>query len=171
MEPTSSPVPTPVVPAPEPKEVLQKLLDGLGLQTTVEQHNLDGDLLLHISTAEPGRLIGKHGQTLSQLQFLVNRILQRAGPDAPRVTIDCEHYRERQRDDVLHIAIGAAEKVRRWGDPARIGPFNAFDRRVIHLHFQADPEIEAISEGEEDGGLKRMIVQLKTKPVAAPTPA
>ena len=159
---TAAPAPVAV----DPKEVLQKMLDGLGLATTVELHSLDGSPLLHIATAEPGRLIGKHGQTLSQLQFLVNRILQRLSADAPRVTIDCEHYRERQRDDIVQRAIEAADKVRRWGEPVRIGPFGAFDRRVIHLHVQADPELEALSEGEEDGGLKRMIIRLKEKPAA-----
>jgi len=61
------------------------MLDGLGLHTKVEGLTMDGSTLLHIATAEPGRLIGKHGQTLSQLQFLVNRILQRASAEAPRL--------------------------------------------------------------------------------------
>jgi spoIIIJ-associated protein len=142
------------------------MLDGLGLQTKVEQHTIDGSALLHIATAEPGRLIGKGGQTLSQLQFLVNRILQRVNPDAPRVIVDCERYRERQRDGVLQGVVEAADKVRRWGDPVTIGPFSAYDRRVIHLHMEKDPELEAISEGEEDGGRKKMLVRVRPKPSA-----
>jgi spoIIIJ-associated protein len=142
------------------------MLDGLGLQTKVEQHTVDGSTVLHIATAEPGRLIGKGGQTLSQLQFLVNRILQRTTPAAPRVIVDCERYRERQRDDILKKVVEAADKVRRWGDPVEIGPFSAYDRRIIHLRVQRDPELEAISEGEEDGGRKKMIVRVKTKPAA-----
>lgn len=161
---------TPSAPSPaasaDPREVLQKLLDGLGLHTKVEQHAMDGTTLLHIATVEPGRLIGKGGQTLSQLQFLVNRILQRANPDAPRVIVDCERYRERQRDGVLQGVVEAADKVRRWGDSVTIGPFSAYDRRVIHLHMEKDPELEAISEGEEDGGRKKMIVRVRPKPSA-----
>jgi spoIIIJ-associated protein len=160
--PASSPTPTPAA-SVDSREVLQKMLDGLGLHTKVEQHTIDGSTLLHIATAEPGRLIGKGGQTLSQLQFLVNRILQRANPDAPRVIVDCERYRERQRDDILKNVVEAANKVRRWGDPVEIGPFSAFDRRIIHLHMQKDPELEAISEGEEDGGRKKMIVRVRAK--------
>jgi spoIIIJ-associated protein len=160
-----SSAPTPATSA-DPREILQKMLDGLGLHTKVEQHTVDSTTLLHIATAEPGRLIGKGGQTLSQLQFLVNRILQRANADAPRVIVDCERYRERQRDGILQGVAEAADRVRRWGDPVQIGPFSAYDRRVIHLHVQKDPELEAISEGEEDGGRKRMIIRVRAKPGA-----
>jgi len=163
---TTSPT-VPTVPPPDPREVLQKMLDGLGLQTKVEVFNMDGSMLLHIATVEPGRLIGKHGQTLSQLQFLLNRILQRGNPDAPRVTVDCERYRERQRDDILRKVVDAADRVRRWGDAVKIGPFNAFDRRVIHLHMEKDRELEAISEGEGDeAGMKRMIIRVRETPSA-----
>src|SRR5438552_3201239 len=133
------PAATPVV-VLDPRQVLQQMLDGLGFQTKVEQYTMDATTLLHIATAEPGRLIGKHGQTLAQLQFLLNRILQRANPDMPPVIVDCERYRERARDDLINVALDAAEKVRRWGDPVLIGPFSAFDRRVIHQRMQDDPE-------------------------------
>jgi len=157
----------PAGPPLDPREVLQKMLDGLGLQTKVEVFTMDGSTLLHIATVEPGRLIGKHGQTLSQLQFLLNRIIQRANPDAPRVTVDCERYRERQRDDILKKVLEAADRVRRWGDSVKIGPFNAFDRRVIHLHMEKDRELEAVSEGEGDeAGMKKMIIRVREKPAA-----
>ena len=80
METESAAAPASSAPLPDSREILQKMLDGLGLHTKVEQFTMDGSTLLHIATAEPGRLIGKHGQTLSQLQFLLNRILQRAHP-------------------------------------------------------------------------------------------
>jgi spoIIIJ-associated protein len=164
METESAAAPAPSTPLPDSRETLQKMLDGLGLHTKVEQFTMDGSTLLHIATAEPGRLIGKHGQTLSQLQFLLNRILQRMNPDAPRVTVDCERYRERQRDDILKKVVEAADKVRRWGDPVKIGPFGAFDRRVIHLHMEKDRELEAISEGDGDeAGMKKMLIRVREK--------
>jgi spoIIIJ-associated protein len=168
MEIETTATPSPAVPAgppPDPRDILQKMLDGLDLQTKVEEFNMDGSTLLHIATVEPGRLIGKHGQTLSQLQFLLNRILQRGNPDVPRVTVDCERYRERQRDDTLRKVLDAADRVRRWGDAVTIGPFNAFDRRVIHLHMEKDRELEAVSEGEGDeAGMKKMIIRVREKP-------
>ena len=102
---TETPAPAassiPSGPPLDPRAALQTMLDGLGLQTKVEAVTMDGSTLLHIATVEPGRLIGKHGQTLHQLQFLLNRILQRMSPDSPRVIVDCERYRERQHDDIL----------------------------------------------------------------------
>ena len=169
---TQTPTAVASVPAPaatpsvNPQEVLQKMLDGLDLKTKVEFYHMDDAPLLHIATVEPGRLIGKHGQTLQHLQFLLNRVLQRLDPAAPRVIVDCERYRERQRDDLIRTALEAVDKVRRWGEPVRIGPFNAFDRRIIHLHIQKDPELEAVSEGEEDGDRKKMVIRVKPKPQA-----
>jgi spoIIIJ-associated protein len=162
---TDPPAPTPSPHTEiDPRAVLQQMLDGLGLQTKVDQYTMDGSMLLHIATVEPGRLIGKHGQTLNELQFLLNRILQRSNPEIPRVIVDCERYRERQRDELIAKVVTAAEKVRRWGEPVRIGPFSAFDRRIIHLHVQQDPELEAISEGDESAGNKKIIIRLKNQP-------
>src|SRR5439155_24234366 len=114
--PTASPAAPPTV---DPREVLQKMLDGLGLLTKVEHYTMDGATLLHIATAEPGRLIGKHGQTLNELQFLLHRILQRIDKATPQVIVDCERYRERQRDELLKQVLDAADRVRRWGDPVK----------------------------------------------------
>ncbi len=167
-QPTVTPAATPAANPLDPKDTLQKMLDGLGLQTSVEQKAQDDSIFLHIRTDEAGRLIGKQGQALSQLQFLLNRILQRADPAAPRVIVDCENYHQRQHDELLQKVSEAADKVRRWGEPLHFGPFNAFDRRLVHQHFANDPEIEAISEGEELGeqgrGHKRMTIRIKQTP-------
>ena len=152
----------------DPREILQHILDGLGLQTKVETQTIDGAPLLHIATAEPGRLIGKHGQALGHLQFLVNRILQRRDPNAPRVIVDCERYRERANDELVKKAVEAADRVRRWGDAVHIGPFSAFERRIIHQHFANDYEIEAVSEDGDDAGRKKMTIRVRQTPLTAP---
>lgn len=163
---TENPVATTVRPSTplDPKEALQKMLDGLGLQTAVEQSTQDNAVFLQISTADPGRLIGRGGQTLNQLQFLLNRMIFRADPDAPRVTVDCERYRERERDEVIGKALEAVEKARRWGDSVTIGPFSPYDRRIIHRHIERDTDLEAITEeGGDDGDRKRMTIRVKQK--------
>ncbi len=171
-EPVSEPPhvtpPKPVKPV-DPRVALQAMLDGLGLQTKVEQFTQDGAPLLHIATVEPGRLIGRGGDMLNQLQFLLNRILQRHDPHAPRVIVDCERYRERQRDDLIRKVVQAGEKVRRWGDPVRIGPFNPFERRVIHQRMARESELEVVSEGGESEGMKHMIIRIRETP-PSPTP-
>ncbi len=163
--------PAPVTPL-DPKEALQKMLDGLGLQTKVEMFTQDDAPLLHIATADPGRLIGRGGQTLDQLQFLLNRMIQRANPDAPRVIVDCERYRERERDELIKKALDAVDRVRRWGDAVTIGPYSPCERRIIHRHIERDPELEAISEGEGEDSRKRMVIRVKGKqPIPAPVAA
>jgi len=149
-----------------PKDVVEKILAGLSIPGTVEQSLLDGAPFLHITTPDPGRLIGKQGQTLSQLQFLVNRILQRHDLQAPRVTIDCEHYRDHQNDDILRQAREAAEKVRRWGEAVHLGPLAMFDRRIIQQHFEHDRELEAISEPGADAAKKKLTIRVRS--AAAP---
>jgi spoIIIJ-associated protein len=166
METPTAPATAGTIPAVNPQAALQTMLDGLGLQTKVEQYTVDGTMLLHIATADPGRLIGRGGQTINSLQFLLNRIIQRGNPDAPRVTVDCERYRERQRDDLLKSVMEAAEKVRRWGEPVHVGPFSAFDRRTIHRYLERDAELEVVSEEGDETGSKKMIVRIKEKPAA-----
>ena len=145
-----------------PKDVVEKILAGLAISGTVEQSLLDGAPFLHITTPDPGRLIGKQGQTLSQLQFLVNRILQRHDLQAPRVTIDCEHYRDHQHDDILRQAREAAEKVRRWGESVHLGPLALFDRRIIQQYFEHDRELEAISEPGADAAKKKLTIRVRS---------
>jgi len=163
--PDLAPPPVRIAAPLDPKTALQTMLDGLGLQTTVEQSMQDDAPLLHISTADPGRLIGRGGQALNQLQFLLNRILYHADPTAPRVVVDCEHYREREREEVIQKALAAVDRARRWGETVVIGPFNAYERRIIHRHIERDADLEAVSdEKEDDGGLKRMTIRVKPQP-------
>ena len=151
-------------PLPNPAEVLQKMLDLLGIQAKVQRLPMDGtSVLLHVGTDDPGRLIGKGGQTLSQLQFLLNRILQRMHPDAEHCVVDCESYREQQHEDILKKALEAAEKVRRWGESTTIGPLGALDRRVVQQHFDKDSELEAITDDKEEAGRKKMIIRIRQK--------
>ena len=147
-----------------PKDVVETILRGLGVPGTVELSLVDGAPFLYITTPDPSRLIGKHGQTLGQLQFLVNRILQRRDLQAPRVTIDCEHYRDHQNEDILRQAREAAEKVRRWGEAVHLGPLATFDRRLITQHFDQDRELEAVSEPGPEVGKKKMVIRVRPTP-------
>ena len=150
----------------DPKVVVETILTSLAIPGTVEQSMVDGTPFLHITTADHGRLIGKQGQTLRQLQFLVNRILQHHDLKAPRVTIDCEHYREQQNDGVLRQATEAADQVRRWGEAVTLGPLATFDRRIIQQHFNADRELEAISEPGDEAGKKKILIRVRKTPAS-----
>ena len=72
----------------KPKETLEGLLNSLGFSASVAETHMDDNIFLEIQTEDPGRLIGRQGQTLSQLQYVVNRLLFRQDRDVPKVTLD-----------------------------------------------------------------------------------
>ena len=141
----------------QPKATLEKLLELLGIPATVEEHPLDDSILLDVKSEDSGRLIGRQGQTLSDLQYLTNRILFQQDKNAPKITVDVAGYRFQQRDALVKKAKEAAEKVRRWGDVVELEPLSAFDRRIVHAAIKDDPDIETHSV-EVDGSEKKVIL-------------
>jgi spoIIIJ-associated protein len=141
----------------EPKTTLEELLRLLGFTATVQEHRLEDGLLLEVNTDESGRLIGRQGQTLSDLQYIANRLLFQRDPSAPKVMVDISGYRAQAREALVKKAKDAAEKVRRWGDVVELEPLNAFDRRIIHQALKDDPGIETHSV-EVEGTEKKAIL-------------
>ena len=129
----------------------------MGFPATVEEHHLDEGLLLEVKTDDPGRLIGRQGQTLSQLQYVLNRLLFHQDQSVPKVTVDVGNYREQAKDALVQKARQAAEKVRRWGDIVELEPMNAFDRRIVHNALRDDPAVETHSV-EVEGTKKKAIL-------------
>jgi len=139
------------------KEILERILDLLGFTATVEEHTLEEGVLLEIQSDDAGRLIGREGKTLSNLQYIVNRMLYRQDPTLPKVTLDVGGYRARAREALVKKAKEAAEKVRRWGDVVELEPMNAFDRRIVHQALKDDPDVETRSV-EVEGTDKKAIL-------------
>jgi len=141
----------------QPKAVLETLLTLLDFPATVEEHRLDDGLLLDVKTAESGRIIGRQGQTLADLQYITNRILFQQDATAPKVMVDVGGYRLQAREALVKKAQEAAEKVRRWGEPVELEPLGSFDRRIIHHTFKDDPDVETHSV-EVDGTDKKVLL-------------
>jgi len=141
----------------QPKPILEKILGTLGFAATVEEHHLGDDLMLDVKTEESGRLIGRQGQTLTDLQYIVNRILFQQDQSAPKVMLDVGGYRSQAREALVKKAKDAADKVRRWGDTVELEPLNAFDRRIVHQALRDDPDIETQSV-EVDGTEKKALL-------------
>jgi spoIIIJ-associated protein len=141
----------------EPKVTLEKLLETMGFSVTVEEKQTDSGWLLDVQTDDPGRLIGRQGQTLGQLQYVLNRILFKQDPTVAKVTVDVGGYRSQAQDALVKKAMDAAEKVRRWGDLVELEPMNAFDRRVVHHALKDDPTVETHSV-EVEGTQKKAIL-------------
>src|SRR5712671_4118025 len=142
----------------QPKTTLEQLLHHLGFtDATVEENRLEEGLLLDVKTDDTGRLIGRQGQTLSELQYILNRLLFHQDAAAPKVMLDVGGYRALAREALVKKAKEAAEKVRRWGDIVELEPLSAFDRRIIHQALKDDPGIETHSV-EVDGTDKKAIL-------------
>lgn len=141
----------------QPKEILTNLLQKLGFDCTVEEQSYDDGVLLDVKTDDPGRLIGRAGQTLADLQYLVNRILFKLDENAPKVTVDVGGYRAEEREKLIQRAKEAAERVRRFGEVEELEPLNAYDRRIVHHALKDDPDITTQSV-EVDGTTKKAIL-------------
>ncbi len=148
------------MPAPS-KATLEKLLQLLGFPATVEEHSLEEGILLDVKTDDPGRLIGRQGQTLSDLQYITNRLLFQQDQDAPKVMVDVGGYRTQAREALVKKAKDAADKVRRWGDVVELEPLNAFDRRIVHQALKDDPDIETHSVEVEGTDKKAILLRPK----------
>jgi len=96
-------------------------------------------------------------QTLTDLQYIVNRILFQQDQSTPKVMLDVGGYRSQAREALVQKARDAAEKVRRWGDAVELEPLNAFDRRIVHQALRDDPDIETHSV-EVDGTDKKVLL-------------
>jgi spoIIIJ-associated protein len=143
--------------AAQPKETLEKILTSLGFPAMVEEHKMDDGILLDVKTEESGRLIGRQGQALADLQYITNRILFQQDSSSPKVMVDVGGYRAQARDALVKRAQEAADKVRRWGDAVEMEPMNAFDRRIVHQALKDDPDVETHSV-EVDGTEKKAIL-------------
>jgi spoIIIJ-associated protein len=141
----------------DPKAILETLLQLLGFTATVEVHPMEEGLLLDVKTEDAGRLIGRQGQTLSDLQYVVNRMIYQQDPTAPKVMVDVGGYRAAAREALIRKAKEAADKVRRWGDIVELEPMTAFDRRIVHNALKDDPNVETHSV-EVEGTSKKVIL-------------
>jgi len=141
----------------QPKEILEQILKHLEFEVTVQEHTLEDGVFLDVQTDDSGRLIGRQGQTLSDLQYLTNRMLFQLDQSNPKVLIDVGGYRAKARDALVQKAQAAAEKVRRWGDVVELEPMSAFDRRIIYNALKDAPGIEAASV-EAEGTTKKAIL-------------
>jgi spoIIIJ-associated protein len=145
----------------QPKATLEKILALLGFPATVEEQPADDGVILDVKTEESGRLIGRGGQTLADLQYITNRLLFQQDTSAPKVLVDVAGYRSQAREALLKKAMEAAEKVRRWGDVVELEPMSAFDRRVVHQALKDDPGIETQSVAVDGTDKKAMLLRPK----------
>ena len=136
------------------KELTEGLLERMGVKPEVEGFLREGALHLEIRGDQESILIGKHGRTLEALQMLVSRMINKKLKSAIRVTLDVDDYRKRRADSMAQMAHQMGAKAKSTGRPQISGPFNAHDRRIIHVALKEDPFLKTESLGE--GELKKI---------------
>lgn len=132
------------------EEFLTGVLERMGLEAALETR-VDADNLVFINIAgdDLGLIIGRRGQTLDAVQFLVNQVANKSGGVWVRFVLDAQGYRERRAEALAGMARRMAERARRERRKIALEPMNALERRVVHLALADMPGIETYSEGEE----------------------
>ncbi|PRO64346.1 RNA-binding cell elongation regulator Jag/EloR [Alkalicoccus urumqiensis] len=135
---------------------LRDVIDQMGIHASVEQEDRDGTICFHIHSAEAGVLIGKRGQTLDSLQYLVNLAANRQSEEYLRITLDAEGYRSRRKEALEVLAERLAEKAVRLKKEVRLEPMSAHERKMIHHTLQKNPRVTTYSDGKEPN--RRIVV-------------
>jgi spoIIIJ-associated protein len=114
------------------RKILDAMLGHLGLAAKIEIQETDDGPCLQVFSSEKAAIIGNDGDRLDDIQYLVNRILRRQMPDAPRVKVDCEHFRSIQEDQLQEEVRELIELVKAQGKTYRMRPLNAYYRRLAY---------------------------------------
>jgi spoIIIJ-associated protein len=139
--------------------VLVEILDLMGVKANVELKTgkQADEAVLEIRTEDSGLLIGRKGQTLEALQYLVSRIAgEGGGVEGPHVLVDIENYRDRRRKSLEDMALRLGEKAKRQRKTVTVDALSAADRRIIHAALQDDPWVTTQSLGQ--GSYRRLLI-------------
>ena len=131
------------------EELLEEVVEALGLDGRIEVLEEDGILTGRIEGEDVGLFIGRHGQTIDAVQHLAQRIVFPEGPSSIRVVIDANGYRERRAQALRGEADDAAEDALSSGRPIELAPMPPFERRIVHEYLRDRGGVETHSEGDE----------------------
>ena len=143
------------------KDFLADVFRSMNLAVAIDAKfdDIENTLDIDLSGEEMGVLIGKRGQTLDSLQYLVSLVVNKDVDDYIRVKIDTENYRQRRKETLENLAKNISYKVKRTRRPVSLEPMNPYERRIIHSALQNDKYVTTHSEGEEP--YRKVVVTLK----------
>ncbi|MBO4863497.1 MAG: Jag N-terminal domain-containing protein [Eubacterium sp.] len=135
----------------ETKQYLEKLFAAMELEASIEValDKMTRTMSIDVEGPEMGVIIGKRGQTLDSLQYLISLFVNKKCDTYIRVKLDTENYRERRRETLENLAKNIAFKVKRSRRSFSLEPMNPYERRIIHSTLQNDRFVTTKSEGEE----------------------
>jgi spoIIIJ-associated protein len=136
--------------AADARALLLRVVAAIGVDGRVDVREDDHAITLTCSGADVALLIGRHGQTIDAVQYLMNAISHRAyGDERKEVIVDAAGYRERRRATLESLAVRTAQQVRTSGERIELDPMTAVERKVVHLRLKEFDGVETASEGSE----------------------
>src|SRR5690554_3097113 len=141
--------------------LLREILVNMGVSAEVEIFQREDHILLNINGDDLGKLIGRRGQTLNSLQYLLNLAVNRDREEREKIVIDVGGYRRRKEENLRKLAFRAANRVRFKGKKEVLYPMSPYERRIIHLALQNNTEVSTCSEGKDP--YRRVVISPKEK--------
>lgn len=143
------------------RDFLESVFKAMGLTVTIQIEKEEDSNVVNVDLKgdDMGVLIGKRGQTLDSLQYLVSLVVNKESEEYIHVKVDTENYRQRRKETLENLAKNIAYKVKRTKRSVSLEPMNPYERRIIHSALQNDKYVTTHSEGEEP--FRRVVVTLK----------
>lgn len=152
-----------VVPKKTPEKIalafVKEVTSKMGLELNVSSRQSENIVFIDIEGKDAGTIIGKRGQTLDSLQYLVNLVVNKNTEKYTKVVVNAENYREKRESTLEQLAIRLAGKVYKTKRSVRLEPMNPYERKVIHTTLQDDVRVNTKSEGEEP--YRRVIIEVR----------
>ena len=136
--------------AAEARELVQRIVDGIGVNAHVSAHEDDEAITLSCDGPDLGMLIGRHGQTIDAIQYLANAAMYRGRAEERKdVVVDAAGYRGRRRASLEALAVRSAERALADAEAVELEPMTAIERKVVHVRLKEFDGVETSSEGTE----------------------
>lgn len=132
------------------KNFTYDLIKLMGFESEISTSKKNGEIYIDIKTKNVGKLIGKNGNTLDSLQFLINKMVNKKLKYSVRLILDINRYRKRREEQLKKLASQWSETAKKKNKEITIGPFNTFERRIIHTTLKKDSLIKTESIGNGD---------------------
>ena len=136
--------------------VTQKIVDKITEDATVRVEEKEGQVFFHVEGGKTAVLIGKRGQTLEAIQYIVDRVVNKKSENRTRIQIDVAGYLENKKTNLQQRAIHLAGKVKNSGKPVTVGELNVYDRKIVHMCLKEDKEVRTQSMGS--GFYRKLVI-------------
>lgn len=146
-------------PVEKATKFLEKVLDCMKIPAVLKPELKDNNLHIEIVGKNAAILIGRRGQTLDSLQYLVSLVINNGDSDYVRVILDTENYRKKREQTLVNLANKLAYKVKKYKKNITLDPMNPYERRIIHSALQNNPHVGTKSQGDEPN--RKVVVFLK----------